>query len=94
MATTGKNIEEPWLRPLIRFMHAVRQENTKQAVQLLRPHSDDQRRDIITRTTLLIPSSEKTIRSVIQSWYWDNKPESDEDINGRLCYCCIQSHSD
>ena len=89
MAATGKNIEESWLRTQIRFMHAVRQENTKQAIQLLRPHSDVQRRDILTRTTLLIPSSEKTVRSVIQSWYWDNKPESDEDIN-----ICIQSHSD
>ena len=80
MAATGKNIEEPWLRTQIRFMHAVRQENTEQAAQLLRPHSADDRKFALNFTTLLIQSSEKTIRSVIQSEYLNNKSALYEDI--------------
>ena len=68
------------MRTLIRFMNAVRQENIDQAVQLLRPHSAGDRRSIVVFTELLIPSSEKTIRSVIQSEYLNNKSASDEDI--------------
>ena len=81
MAASNSNIEEPLGRTTIIFMNAVRQENTEQAVQRLRPHSADDRLGIVFSTTLLIPSSEKTLRSVIQSEYLNNKSASDEDIN-------------
>ena len=80
MAASNSNIKEPWVRTLIRFMNAVREENTEQAVQLLRPHSAYYRESIVFYTTLLIPSSEKTIRSVIQSVYLNYNSASDEDI--------------
>ena len=81
MAASTDTTKEPRTRTLFRFMNAVRQENTEQAVQLLRPHSADDRLGIVFSTTLLIPSSEKTLRSVIQSEYLNNKSASDEDIN-------------
>ena len=81
MAASNSNNanKEPRIRTIIRFMDAVRQENTEQAVQLLHPHSAGDRRSLVTTTMLLIPSSEKTIRSVIQSLYLNNKSASDED---------------
>ena len=78
-AVSADNKEPPW-RTNIRFTHAVRQENTEHAVQLLRPHSTDDRWEIIITTMIQIPSSEKTIRSVIQSVYLNNKSASDENI--------------
>ena len=80
MAASTDTTKEPVMRTLIRFINAVRQENTEQAAQLIRPHSASDRWDIVLITTLLIPSSEKTIRSVIQSEYLNNKSASDEDI--------------
>ena len=80
MAQSENDKEEPLMKKFIRFMNAVRQENTEQAVQLLRPHSAIDRATLILQTMLLIPSSEKTIRSVIQSEYLNNKSASDEDI--------------
>ena len=64
------------MRTLIRFMNAVREENTEQAAQLLRPHSADDRLGIVVQSILLVPSSEKTIRSVIQSVCLNNKSAS------------------
>ena len=80
MAAASDNTKEPWARTFIRFMNAVRLENTEQAVQLLRPHSAVDRRSIVIRTMILIPSSEKTVRSVIQSMYLNNKSASNEEI--------------
>ena len=80
MAAVSANTKEPLWRTIFRFVNAVRQENTAQAVQLLRPHSAGDRLNILTNTIRLIPSPEKTIRSVIQSVYLNNKSESDEDI--------------
>ena len=80
MAASNSNIKEPVMRTLIRFMNAVRKENTEQAAQLLRPHSAVERCCIVEYTSLLIPSSVKTIRSVIQSVYLNNKSASDEDL--------------
>ena len=82
MASSNSKIKEPQERTFIRFMNAVRKENTEQAVQLLRPHSARDRATFILYTVLLIPSPEKTIRSVIQSEYLNNKSASDEDIEG------------
>ena len=79
-AASTENIEEPVRRTLIRFMNVVRQENTELAVQLLRPHSADDRMFVVHFTMALVPSSEKTIRSVIQSEYLNNKSASDENI--------------
>ena len=89
MAAATGNIKEPLGRTLIRFMNAARQENTEQAVQLLLPHSADYRLGMVFCTTLLIPSSEKTIRSVLQSEYLNNKSASDGDIEkaAKLVLC-------
>ena len=98
MAASTEHIKEPVMRNLIRFMHAVRQENTEQAVQLLRPHSANDRLCIVLYTTSLIPSSEKTIRSVIQSEYLNNKSASYEDIEEAadarfsVVYRVVQTH--
>ena len=80
MAASTDTTKELVMRTFIRFMNAVREENTEQAVQLLRPHSASERRFIVVHTILLIPSSEKTIRSVIQSEYLNNKSASYEVI--------------
>ena len=80
MAADSDNTKEPWWRTSFRFMNAVRLENTEQAVQLLRPHSAVDRRSIVICTMILMPSSEKTIRHVIQSPYLYNESASDEDI--------------
>ena len=80
MAASNSNIKEPQERTLIRFMNAVREDNTEQAVQLLRTHYAYYRRFILIFTTLAIPSSEKTIRSVIQYEYLNNKSASVKDI--------------
>ena len=80
MAASNSNTVEPLMRTIIRFMNAVREENTEQAVQLLRPHSARDRLKIVLFTMSLIPSSEKTIRYVIQSKYLNNKSALYEDI--------------
>ena len=80
MAAVSANTKEPQLRTLFRFMHAVRQENTQHAVQLLNSHSAEERGHIVSCTVSLIPSSDKTIRSLIQSEYLNNELSSHEII--------------
>ena len=78
-ASTDTTGELLW-KTLIKMLHAVRQEDTQQALQLLHLHSGRDRRGIALSTTLLIPSSEKTIRSAIQTEYLNNQPASGEEI--------------
>ena len=69
MAASTDDTKEPRKSTVIRCMHAVREENTEQAVQLLRPHSADDSESIVLGTTLLIPSSEKTLTHSLAAGY-------------------------
>ena len=80
MAASTDTTRELLWKTLIKMLHAVRQEDTQQALQLLHLHSGRDRRGIALSTTLLIPSSEKTIRSAIQTEYLNNKSASGEEI--------------
>ena len=82
MALSTDNTNEPVHTTLVRFMDAVRQEKTEQVVETLRTFPNDVARMVVMRITiLLIPSSEMSIRAVIQSEYLNNNSATNEEIS-------------
>ena len=79
MAASTVATKEPLMRAVIRFMHAIRQENAELAVELLRDSVKD-RLIAISYNTLLIPSSENGFRAAILSGYLQNQSASKDDI--------------